>query len=877
MRLAATLLYVCFFVSGVSALIYEIVWQRMLTLVFGVSTWSIAAVLTAYMAGLALGAWAFGRIADRMSRLTRGYAAIELSIGAVGIAVSFAIGPILQAYVQIDHATHPGPYVGSLIRFGLSLAALIVPCTLIGATVPFMTRLVTRRTGAVGSGFGSIYAINTLGAVVGAGLAGFVLIRVIGMHAAIVVAVAGNAVAGLLALSLGRWVEGAARTPRPEAPIAPTAMPEPTAFDRRGAVLLIAGLTGLAALGYEVAWSRLLAIYTLNSIYVFTMILTVYLAGLSIGSGLSARLTRRDPDRVWLYVGLVQMALAMLAPLVLAVTQSAATWGSEYEYRSATYVFLLEYSMAAVVVFLPTVLLGMTLPLLVSLLPGGESAAGRIVGKVYASNSIGTILGAATTGLVLIPWLGIRSTLMVFALLNFCIGCYGAAASLRTGSVRLGRLIPVASVLLVALSLLVPFGTQFIRPVTAGDQAILYYAEGNNAVVHIAQTRGAMNRDYRVLYVDSQSIAGTSDEITTNQKMLAHLPLLLHPDPQVALNIGYGSGGTSYSMLLHHVRTHCVEIEKAVPAGARFFVEQNGGVVGLEKGLDRSRTDFQLIIDDARSWLNRAVEPYDVITDDATRLQYRGNGNLYTVECFELIKSKLTPFGVACVWLPITGVELEPLRMVVRSFVHVFPHTSIWYMNNLPNDFMLLIGTPQKLFIDIPDWQERMADPQLAEDLKLIHLDDPYKLASCLLVAEDNVRRFAGDGPLHTDDRPLLDYLTHADMYRDTLAENLRALMACRSDIAPYVRCPDGADSDGDGEQRLARWQKVAELVNRGHIAAREWDPHAAGDFYRRAHELVPRDAGIAELAGMPIQTETDKTGIGTAAEKGLDSTGGFR
>jgi spermidine synthase len=196
-------LYLCFFLSGSAALIYEIVWQRMLTLVFGVSTWSIAAVLSAYMAGLALGAWAFGRLADRTHHVVRAYGLVELGILLTGIAVSWSIDPLMAVYVKLAGGSEHGYYFTHLIRFALALAVFVVPSTLIGGTIPLMSRMVARHAGALGIGFGRFYAVNTLGAVLGAGLAGFVLIRFIGMHASVYVAAAGNALAALIALTLG--------------------------------------------------------------------------------------------------------------------------------------------------------------------------------------------------------------------------------------------------------------------------------------------------------------------------------------------------------------------------------------------------------------------------------------------------------------------------------------------------------------------------------------------------------------------------------------------------------------------------------------------------------------------------------------------------
>lgn len=859
MRNRPTFLYACFFLSGASALIYETVWQRMLTLVLGVSTWSISAVLTAYMAGLTLGAWWFRRIADRARSGVRAYALVEFGIALCSVAATWCVDPLMHVYVRLASGAHAGFFVMHLIRFALSLAVFIVPCTLIGATMPLMGRLLTRYAGSLGVGFGRFYAANTLGAVLGAGLAGFLLIRTIGMHAAVYVACAGNLLAALIALVAGLSGEPAAASA--SAIPAPAAQPPAVAAlnggDTRRArqLCLLAGLSGLTGLGYEITWMRLLAVYTLNSAYVFAMLLTSFLAALAVGSAIGARWMRRRPDQTATVVAAVQMLLAMTAPLVLSLTHWARHMSLQLQSYSEFQVFRVEYSIVLAVVFVPAVLLGITLPMLAGLLPGGASAPGRSVGALYASNSLGAIVGSTITGLMLIPHLGLRSTLMVYGLVNFGIGCW-IAARLGAQRVRGFALIPAGAILLAALGLLAPINARFVRPPADIGDAIPYYAEGETAVVHITYLE-AQQRLFRTLYLDSQSVAGDTEELVTDQKMFAHLPALLHPDPRRALIVGFGTGGTSYSMLLHEIETHCVEIERKVPEAANHFFAQNHGVVNLRAGLDPARKDFRLILDDARSWLHLATEPYDLIMDDLTNIQYRGNGNLYTRECFQLIRGNLTSDGIGCAWVPASGLSSESLRMVVRTFQHVYPHTSVWYLSNRVNDFVILTGTPERLTIDLGDWEARMAEPAIREDLAVVDLDDPFRLAASLLLDEDEARCFGGEGPLHTDDKPLLDYLAHAGVYQDTLAGNLRLMLACQRTEGGDVPVSLGGTTPLAVAEEWDRRRKATQYLVEGHALAREGDGHGAYEMYQRASDIVPGDAAYARLAGRDISRKT--------------------
>ncbi|HNO77362.1 MAG TPA: fused MFS/spermidine synthase [Phycisphaerae bacterium] len=843
-------IYVCFLFSGAAALIYEIVWQRMLMLVFGVSAWSITAVLTAFMAGLALGSWFVGRIADRSRNPVRSYAFIEFSIAIGAVAVSFAIDPLMSVYVQIAHAIEPGFLGSHLIRFVLAFVIFLVPSTLLGATMPFMSRIAAIWCESIGSAFGWIYAINTMGSVAGAALAGFWLIPTIGMHNTAYVALTGNVTAGLLALLLSF---GTSLRAQPMAnALQPQASDDDVRDPKSGLTLrhlhLVAATLGFLGLGYEVAWSRLLAVYTLNSVYVFTMLMTVFLGGLAIGGGIAAIIVRRAREHIATILGYVQFAMAMTGPLVLLFTKVASEWAVNLQMGIGSQVFWLEYEITLGFVFLPTIIMGMSLPLLIELIPDGMKHPGGSVGRAYAMNAWGTVIGTALTGLLFIPWFGIRASLILLSVGNFILACVIMPKPEHAPTYR-RQLIPIAAIVFILASTFVPQNTQFHRQLRDPMDAVVYYKEGQSAVVHIEMSEYA-HKIERTLFVDSLSVAGTAQHLVTDQKMLAHLPLLLHPNPKRAISVGFGTGGTSYSMKQHGIETHCVEIDKAVPAASRFFFEQNHGAVGLEQGIG-GFSKFRLILDDARSWFHLATEPYDVIVDDLTSLQYKNNGNLYTVECFELIKKNLTPDGVACAWVPVAGIDEASLKTVIQSFREVFPHTSVWYFSNVLNYFVVLIGTPEPLSVDIKDWRSRMTVPDVYYDLEEVGLTNPYDLAASVLLTEEEVARFVGDAPLHTDDKPILDYQVHASFYKETLSHNLRAMLNSQS--TPRTDWTKRGDPEIDAEYELIweRWRDSRPLVVRAHSFTHDLDHQSASELYLEAANMVPESVNIARFAGV--------------------------
>lgn len=840
-------LYFCFFLSGAAALVYEVVWQRMLTLVFGLSTLSVAAVIAAFLGGVALGARLSGPIADRSARPVRLYALVELGIAVAGFLSLFFIPPLMRVFATLYAATEPGWLLSNLIRFALAFVAVGLPSMLIGATMPLMTHIASKRAGSTAVGFGGCYAVNVAGSVVGTIAAGFFLLRMIGVDGALYCAVGTNLVACLLALTLRERARDRIPTPN-QSTTAPASSREgapPTNPTVAMSVICVAVfVTGAAALAYEIAWIRLLAIFTLNSVYVFTMVLSVYLTALAMGSAAVALLARRPRFNALAALALTQLLQALLVPVLLTFAPQASRLDIAGSGLGSAEILQAEYLLVAAVVFIPTLLIGFALPLLVSLAGRAVEESGRVVGRVYAWNTLGSIAGACLTGVVMIPFLGLRGSLLLLAGVNLAVVAAATYAGGRRAT-SLHSLAPAGAALFAIAVAFLPGTTRFYLPPGPQSDMVRYYAEGPSATVHVVEYDDDGD-SYRSLFVDSKSVAGTYDDIVTDQKMLAHLPLLLHPNPQRALTVGFGTGGTSYSMLQHDLKVDCVEIEPRVPDAWRLFESENHGVVGPE----HDTVHFHLIIDDARAWLTVAPHSYDVIVTDLTSIQYRGNGNLYTAEAFGLMQSQLNPGGIGAAWVPITGITPEALKLVIRTFQSVFEHTSVWYMINLPTDFVIVVGTEQPLEIPLADIERRMSVSRVQRDLAAIGMDNAYKLAACLLLAESDVAQYAGDSQIHRDYRPVLDYLTHATPYRNTLSENLTELVARRSDPATYIT--DWPDAPGDVSRELwSRWFAASKDLIRGHIALRSpyighFDDARAA--YKAALELEPNDERTREL-----------------------------
>jgi spermidine synthase len=286
-------------------------------------------------------------------------------------------------------------------------------------------------------------------------------------------------------------------------------------------------------------------------------------------------------------------------------------------------------------------------------------------------------------------------------------------------------------------------------------------------------------------------------------------------------------------MALHGVDVDCVEIEQAVCAAAPLFQSENHGI------LNHAR--FHLIVDDARSWLRIAPRPYDVIVTDCTNIQYKSNGDLYTVDYFGLMRARLAPGGLAAAWVPANGIDASDLKTLLRSFRKAFPHTSIWFMNTLATDFLIVIGTPEKLMINLESLRGRIAVPAVRQDLRTVDLDDPYRLVYTLLAAEENVDTYLGGGRLNTDDRPVLSYSTYGAGFRSTIAQNLAGLLAYRSDAARYT-------VHAESESIMLRHYAASNEALLGHVAHQLGDEQTALLHYAKASQLLPADPAFKEL-----------------------------
>lgn len=769
-----------FFLSGATALIYQVVWTRLLTLTFGSTTLAVSTVLTAFMGGLAIGSAWLGKKADTAARPVRFYAYLELLIGLFAIATPLIYAGIEHLYVVIHGASEMGFWAATLLRFGLALILLLPPTILMGGTLPVLSKyFLDRKNRNTGKILSVLYFINTTGAVTGTLLAGLYLVQVLGINLLLVLS--GLVNIGIFAVAYRMRIDAATQTP--DAAIFPQASPW-----SGKAVLAIGALffSGLAALIYEVVWTRVLTLIIGSSTYAFTVMLSTFLVGIALGSALVGKLADKKA-----HIGLLAICQIMIG---VCAVGTAAIFGVLPDAFVALFgavgdnfpLFLTSNFLLCFLVMVPaTLFMGASFPVGGAVVVDAFGSSGRKIGYLYAGNTVGAILGAFLAGFVLLPTIGIHETLMVTILLNLAVGLSLSLFCLKELKIQfVMALAGTAAVLMLVLVFVwqPPWDTkkmmsgpyayapeyqkQSIDDRFAGiDQP--YYKEGPVATVSVI-TQGERIR----LLVDGKTDAGNFRDMTT-QVFISHLPLLLRPEAEDVLVIGFASGITSGAVGRHDVKMiDTVEIEPSMREASDFFRTENYNIA------DDSR--FHLIMDDARSYELTTNKKYDLVISEPSNPWQAGSSRLFTQEAFENGRALLNENGMMVQWMHLYGTSTESLRLVARTFISVFPHTTMW-MDPVISD-VIFIGSNEELTINPLELQRLYeSNPKVRESMSRIGYADAEALMRAYVFGEEELRAFAGSGEINTDNLPYLEYWAPKSLYSSMAVEkNIRAFNEVR-------------------------------------------------------------------------------------------------
>jgi spermidine synthase len=739
MGASSPLVLAIFFFSGAAGLVYEVLWTRQLSLIFGVTTYAVSTVLATFMGGLALGSYLLGRFADRSRNPLLVYAMLEVGIGLWALFIPTAFVLLRPAYVAL-HDLGLSYTAFSAGRAALAALVLLVPTTLMGGTFPVLMRAWATRRGDVGRSVGILYFINTGGAIVGVLLAGVYLLENFGLAGTTRIAASSSLVLGGLAALLARGSAPATARIETQSQAASDVSPAVAQL-----VLFCAGLSGFVSLAAEVLWSRGLLRFLHNSTYAFTAMLATFLLGISLGSALYTTFlaTRRRPLVVFtgLQVG-VGLGLAFAVrffPWLRLVTGRASGDPVVHSFNQS---LLMMFTRAGLILLPPAVFLGALFPLATAICARRGEALGTTVGRVYAVNTLGAILGSIGCAFVLIPYLGMWQTNQLLIALSML----GALAVVLAGVGGRARTLAGAFVgAAVLLVLVIPSRDVFRSTFLLWPNVdLVFYKEGPTDTVGVGEGSGQR----MIVYEDHRGTASTGTY--PFNFFFGHLPMLLHQGtPKRVLHICFGVGN-SLSAVASHAELEQVDNVELSPhvldAGPLFW--SNDGVLAHPK--------VHTVIDDGRNFLLTTHEIYDVILLEPPEMFTAGVVNLYTREFYEQARRHLAPDGVMMTWMPTGNMALDDERQMFRAMWEVFPHATLWWQ--LHSGCGLMVGTPGPLRIDYQRLKAHMTEPRVQEDLALGGVNDVDHFLSFFVFDEAAFTEFVRDVPPTTDDRTVIDF-----------------------------------------------------------------------------------------------------------------------
>ncbi|MEP7027710.1 MAG: fused MFS/spermidine synthase [Candidatus Eisenbacteria bacterium] len=867
-----------FFVSGASSLMLEVVWSKALGHVLGNTLEAITTVVAAYMGGLALGASWAGRSGAGQARPVRAYGLLEIGVGVFGLVSPWLIraleGPLAAAYDALGGA---GPAY-FLVRFLAIFVLLLIPTTLMGATLPILVAWGSKRAD-LARVLGTLYAINTAGAVAGTVLSGFILLPAIGLSATAWVAGATSLTLGAIMVILaGRMGESAAAPPAPAlrempAPIADPGARGPEGVGRARLMLVLFGLSGAVSLSTQIAWSRVAGILLGSSVYSFSLVLATFLVGIAAGSALVVPwLTRRGAS--WRLFAVLQW-IAAFGVVYASFRIADAPWDMLTRVvtaRGNVGNLWIEESLILAGFMLPACLaFGAIFPVATRLSAFPGDSPSRTTGRAYGWNTLGTISGSLLAGFLLIGAFGMRGTLIGVGSVAVAIGVVAWFAAPHSPSKKssipagapVARLaVPALAVagLIIVVAFAPPWNRGLLsigvfRPLVSNGAApslspedarrqlrdelsmedLLSFVEGRQGMVSVHRTR--TNPPILALRFNGKTDASTGLDMQT-QILLGQVAMMWAADSARVAIVGYGSGVTAGSALTHPLRSaDVIEIEPAVLAADTFFRPYNGNPTADPR--------LKVHIDDGRTFLAHARRPFDVIISEPSNPWLAGVNNLFTVDFYRLVHEHLAPGGVFCQWMQFYEMSDVMFASLARSLHEVFPSAQVFQTGR----DLLFVATRDGRPLDLDRVATRLARPAVAKDLARANVHNPADLVALHQVSLAALVARLPEAPLNLDDRPFVEYRAPIDLYR------------VRPSESPF---PEQAMRDSNPVAELGQWTVGVPPLDLAMGVAHSWLEHrnlaAASRWIDALIALDPSRAGplFESLRAIGRQTELE-------------------
>ena len=735
------MIYLFFFLSGFSALVYEVAWLRLLCFSFGSTAEATSCVLAVFLGGLALGAALGGKYADKLAKGHFAlYGAIELCVGLIAPGAAYALYAFPPVLANITGTGSTDVFVLVLLKMLFALMVLLPPTVLMGASLPVLCRHLSLHANAV-KGFSSLYAINTLGAVAGSLSACFLGFAYLGIFTTVLLAAALNILVGCGSISFSRrWAEQLTAT------VAPANNDEQQSELKGGTkwdfviLCILACLGGFTSLGYETIWVRLLRFYTISTTYSFTITVSSFLFGLAIGSFLCRRFFQGAKSYsehmnnfafAQAFTGVLCGASVMFLPFAGLIVRNLGTGITSL------------LAIGLLFVGIPAAAIGLTFPMIGGLATTFKNV-GTSVGVVYAINALGCVLGALIVGLCAQPLIGSFESFKLMIVLS-AVG--GSIALLRSKdeSYRL-RIVGAGVLPALALAYFLGYKDPFNQiMLELKYPKTIFYGEDATGIGMVIEFN-----DYKLLRTNSAAVSSTMREAKRYMRLIGVLPVFAAKNPDQALVVCFGTGTTAGATAAVKDVKHVdiVELSPMIIKAGSKFADSNFNVLKNPK--------VTTYISDGRNFLLNSRKKYDIITFEPPPSTETGVVSLYTEEANRIVHDHLAPGGIVAQWVPLFYESETVWKSEVRSFLKVFAHASLWLSNN---DEAVILGSDTPIALQADRIKSQIAaSPELAALLDEVGLNTPESLLSTFVLADDKLRQLIGDAPPVTDDRPYMEF-----------------------------------------------------------------------------------------------------------------------
>lgn len=775
-----TIIYLFFLISGMTGLIFQVTWFKYLSLFLGNTTYAQTILLATFLGGLAIGNFIIGRFADKINSQLLFYGLIELVIGIYGIFFPIINSGFESLFFSLTNENlllnHSLIYLN--IKFLVSVLVLIIPTSLMGGTLPLLTKFFTEKIENIRKENANLYFLNSFGAVVGVFFAGFVLIKTFGLDVTIQIGGFLNILIGSSSILLNSFIK------EPETQIL-TSEQQTSNFENYQflslsavkIIIVLGGLSGFASLMYEILWTRVLITVFGSSTYSFSIMLMAFISGITLGSFIvsSNFVSRLNRINVLIFAQLM-IALTILLSQLFLPYLPFQFWKLSTLFAKTNQAFTIflsfEFLICFFLMFVPTIFMGMSLPLIVEIVAQHKQLVGYSVGTVFSINTLGNVLGSVTCGLILIPLFGIKNSFLIGAAINLISAFVLMSLIFKKVSLKFRKISFALTIIITVIILIIPewshelMTSSVFRRLSDNPPSsfreyqqifktreVIFYKDGTSGNVSVIRTLDSIHQ--KILLINGKPDASSFGDMPT-QLLIGHIPMFLHENPKNIFVIGFGSGSTINAVLKHNPQqVICTEISKDVIETANLFSDVN------ENCLRDKR--LKLIIEDAQSYLKLTDQKFDVIISEPSNPWIAGIGNLFSKEYFERCKENLNPGGIMCQWFHIYEMDDEVLQLVISTFNSVFPFVQTWGGNQ---GDVILIGSNKDIKPNFNLILKKFNSPDVKSNLQKIGIENPFTLLTTQILSPEGTFSITNDKLINSEKKPALEFLAPVAFYK---------------------------------------------------------------------------------------------------------------